>query len=145
MLPAHASLSHQSSVPLFPEAESNFTDGERIAFKWFIPTIHPGQERAFIVRYQEINNPISIAGVSVIMLGFVGFVGVLFGLGTAIFGPKLITRIRKIGEAQIAGITREETTIIETLQMKGGSCSQKELYSELGISESKLSLLLSGL
>jgi uncharacterized membrane protein len=145
MLPAHASLSHQSSVPLFPEAESNFTDGERIAFKWFIPTIQPGQERAFIVRYQEIANPYSVVGVSFFAVGLVGLVGVLFGLGTAIVGPQLINRLRQIGEIQVAGITREETTIIETLQMKGGLCSQKELYSELGISESKLSLLLSGL
>ncbi len=50
-----------------------------------------------------------------------------------------------MGEVQVAGITQEETTILETLQVKGGSSSQKQLYTELDISESKLSLLLSGL
>jgi hypothetical protein len=145
MLPAHASLSHQSSVPLFPEAETNFTDGERIAFKWFISTIQPGQERAFIVRYQEIANSSSVARISFVVFGFVGLIGVLFGLGAAILGPRLIIRIKQIGEVQVVGITREEKTILETLQRKGGSSSQKELYTDLDISESKLSLLLSGL
>ena len=145
MLSAHASLSHESSVPLFPEADTNFTDGQRIAFKWFISTILPGQERAFIVRYQEIDTSSSVASVSYIVFGIVGLVGGLIGLGAAILGPKLITRFRRAGDVQVAGIIREETIILETLQTKGGSCSQKELYRELDISESKMSLLLSGL
>jgi uncharacterized membrane protein len=145
VLPAHASLSHESSVPLFPEADTNFTDGQRIAFKWFVSSIQPGQERAFIIRYQVIDESDIVTGVSIIVIVFVGLVGVVFGLGIAILGPKINTRIRHIGEVQYAGITREETIILETLKMKGGSCSQKELYNELDISESKLSLILSGL
>ncbi|MHA2146448.1 MAG: helix-turn-helix transcriptional regulator [Candidatus Thorarchaeota archaeon] len=145
MLPAHASLSHKSSVPLFPEAETNFTDGQRIAFKWFVSQIQPGQERAFIVRYQAIDNSNDVVGVSFIVFGFVGLGGVLLGLGVAVFGPRLYSRIRRFGTVQYAGVTQEETIILETLQMKGGSCSQKELYSDLDISESKLSLLLGGL
>jgi uncharacterized membrane protein len=145
MLPAHASLSHKSAVPIFPEADTNFTDGQRIAFKWFVSIIQPGQERVFIVRYQSIDNSNSVTEVSFIAFGLVGLGGVLFGLGAAILGPKLITRIRRSSEVKYAGITHEETIILEQLQMKGGSCSQKELYGELDISESKLSLLLSGL
>lgn len=145
MLPAHASLSHESSVPFFPEADTNFTDGQRIAFKWFISSIQPGQERAFIIRYQVIDDPDIITGVSIIAFVLVGLVGAVFGLGIAILGPKLYTRIRRVGDVQYAGITREETIILETLKMKGGSYSQKELYNELDISESKLSLILSGL
>ncbi|MHA1965470.1 MAG: DUF7343 domain-containing protein [Candidatus Thorarchaeota archaeon] len=145
MLPAHASMSHKSSVPLFPEADTNFTDGQRIAFKWFVSKLQPGQERAFIVRYQVIENSDSVTGVSFIVFGLVGFVGVLLGLGVAILGPKLNSRIRRFGDVQYAGITHEEKIILETLQMKGGSCSQKELHGDLDISESKLSLLLSGL
>ena len=145
MLPAHAVLSQKSSVPLFPEADTNFTDGQRIAFKWFISSIQPGQERAFIVRYQTIYSSSSAIEVSFVTFGLVGLVGMIFGLGVAILGPKLNTRIRRFGDVQYAGITHEETTILETLQLKGGSSSQKELYGELDISESKLSLLLSGL
>lgn len=145
MLPAHASLSHESSVPLFPEADTNFTDGQRIAFKWFVPSIQPGQERAFIIRYQVIDDSDIITGVSIIAFVLVGIVGAVFGLGVAILGPKLNTRIRRIGDVQYAGVTHEETIILDTLRMKGGSCSQKELYNELDISESKLSLILSGL
>jgi hypothetical protein len=145
MLPAHAFLSHKSSVPLFPEADTNFTDGERIAFKWLISAIQPGQERAFIVRYQGSHISNNFVGVSSIVLGFVGLVGIFIGLGLATLGPKVITRIRQFGEVQVAGITREETIILETLQMRNGSCSQQELYQELDISESKLSLILNGL
>ncbi|MHA1138095.1 MAG: helix-turn-helix transcriptional regulator [Candidatus Thorarchaeota archaeon] len=145
MLPAHASLSHESSVPLFPEADTNFTDGQRIAFKWFVSSIQPGQEHAFIIRYQVIDDSEIVTGVSILTFVLVGLVGAVFGLGIAILGPKLDTRIRRIGDVQYAGITREETIILETLKMKGGSYSQKELYSELDISESKLSLILSGL
>jgi uncharacterized membrane protein len=145
MLPAHASLSHKSSVPLFPAADTNFTDGQRIAFEWSVSSIQPGQERAFIIRYQVIDGSDSAIEVSTVTLVLAGLVGMVFGLGVAILGPKLNTRIRRIGDVQYAGITHEETTILATLQMKGGSCSQKELYNELDISESKLSLILSGL
>ncbi|MHA1289241.1 MAG: helix-turn-helix transcriptional regulator [Candidatus Thorarchaeota archaeon] len=138
-------MSHESSVPLFPEADTNFTDGQRIAFKWFVSSIQPGQEHAFIIRYQVIDDSEIVTGVSILTFVLVGLVGAVFGLGIAILGPKLDTRIRRIGDVQYAGITREETIILETLKMKGGSYSQKELYSELDISESKLSLILSGL
>jgi uncharacterized membrane protein len=50
-----------------------------------------------------------------------------------------------LGAVQYTGITNEESMIIESIQMKGGSCSQKDLYRQLDISESKLSLVLSGL
>ncbi|MHA1950381.1 MAG: helix-turn-helix transcriptional regulator [Candidatus Thorarchaeota archaeon] len=145
LLPAHSSLSHKSSVPLFPEADTNFTDGQRIAFKWSISILQPGQERVFIVRYQVIKNSNSVTGVSYSVFGLVGFAGVLLGLGAAILGPKLNSRIRRFGHVQYTGITHEEEEILETLQMKGGSCSQKELHKDLDISESKLSLLLGGL
>lgn len=145
LLPAHASLSHSSSVPLFPDAETNFTDGERIAFKWFVSTLQPGQERAFIIQYQVIINENDIVETSFTVLAFVGLVGVIVGVGGSTFGPMLVNRFKRFGEVQYAGITSEEKIILETLQLKGGSCSQKDLYNELDISESKLSLILSGL
>jgi hypothetical protein len=145
VLPSHASLSHDSVVPLFPQSNGNFTDGVAMAFVWYNPSLLPGQENVFIVRYQipttsEVNSPNSL-----LLLGIVGAFGVLLGLGGAITFPRLKKRLRRLGAVQYAGITIEESMIIESIQMKGGSCSQKELYRHLDISESKLSLVLGGL
>ncbi|MHA2142647.1 MAG: helix-turn-helix transcriptional regulator [Candidatus Thorarchaeota archaeon] len=145
ILPDHASLSHDSVVPLFPQSNDNFTDGVSMAFGWFSPSLLPGQENVFIVRYQipitsEIDNPGSL-----LLMGVIGVLGVLLGLGGAIFAPRLLKRLRRIGAVQYAGITKEESMIIEAIQLKGGSCSQKDLYRQLDISESKLSIVLGGL
>jgi uncharacterized membrane protein len=145
ILPGHSSLSHDSVVPLFPQSNGNFTDGVSMAFVWYNSALLPGQEKVFIVRYQ-IPTVSEVSGSNFpLLLGIVGALGVLLGLGGAISAPRLRKRLRRLGAVQYTGITNEESMIIESIQMKGGSCSQKDLYRQLDISESKLSLVLSGL
>ncbi|MHA2003315.1 MAG: helix-turn-helix transcriptional regulator [Candidatus Thorarchaeota archaeon] len=145
ILPGHASLSHDSVVPLFPQSKDNFTDGVAMVFVWYNPSLLPGQEDVFIVRYQIPTTSVVSNPTSLLLLSIVGVFGILLGLGGAISAPRLRTLLRRLGAVQYAGITAEESMIIESIQMKGGSCSQKELYRQLDISESKLSLVLGGL
>lgn len=144
-LPSHASLSHDSAVPLFPNADANFTDGESMAFIWYIPLLQPGQESAFIIRYQEPVVSIINSEDSVVVLSFIGILGVFIGIGITKVGPILHSYLRRTKVVQYHGITNEEELIISRIKSKGGSCSQKELYRELDIGESKLSLILTGL
>ena len=59
--------------------------------------------------------------------------------------PKVVERLRHIGSVRLVGITAEEDTILETIRRKGGACNQKELYRQLNMSQSKVSLILSNL
>ncbi|MCK4567460.1 MAG: hypothetical protein KAU48_09135, partial [Candidatus Thorarchaeota archaeon] len=55
ILPEGAMLSQESVVPLFPDTDSNYTDGSSLAFVWFTQSLQPGQERVFIIKYQTPN------------------------------------------------------------------------------------------
>jgi uncharacterized membrane protein len=59
--------------------------------------------------------------------------------------PRVLQRIRQIGAVRFVGVTNEEEEILETIRRKGGSCSQKDLYTELAMSQSKISIVLTGL
>ena len=71
--------------------------------------------------------------------------GIIGGYTVSIASPKIRTRMRKIKETQYVGTTKEEAKILDIIKEKNGLCSQQELYQQLDISESKLSLVLNGL
>ena len=144
ILPDYATLSHDDVIPIYPESNGNFTDGQSIGFVWYRSRILPGQENVFIVRYQtystDANNQMSL-----VLLGLVGMLGIIGGYTVSIASPKIRTRMRKIKETQYVGTTKEEAKILDIIKEKNGLCSQQELYQQLDISESKLSLVLNGL
>lgn len=145
ILPGHVSLSHESLVPIFPEANSNFTDGESMAFVWNIPILQPGQEHVFIVRYQ-LHYPNLIQNNLLLPEAWIFIIfGILCGVILGVTGPNLIRRAKSISSTQYAGLTSEEEEILVIIQQRGGSCPQKELYRQLTMSESKLSLVLGNL
>jgi uncharacterized membrane protein len=43
------------------------------------------------------------------------------------------------------GVTSEEEEVIEIIRRKGGSCSQKALYTGLNLSQAKVSIMLNNL
>ncbi|MHA1907038.1 MAG: helix-turn-helix transcriptional regulator [Candidatus Thorarchaeota archaeon] len=145
ILPKETLLSQQSVTPLFPQASSNYTDGLSMAFEWYIDFLQSGQEKAFIVRYQEFldsSTNIGLDGSELIVVG-AGFLGI--GLVFGYFGPKLISKLREIGRVRIVGITSEEEEVMDAIRVKGGSCPQKDLYRELDMSQAKVSLILTAL
>jgi uncharacterized membrane protein len=145
VLPSEALLSQESIVPIFPGADANYTNGVSLSFVWFTPTLHPGQERVFIIKYQLPNFENSPLGSSPLAILIVALLGVAAGMLLILFGPRVYQRIRKVGKVRFVGVTSEEEEILEILRTKGGSCSQKDLYRDLDMSQAKVSIILNNL
>ncbi len=145
ILPTEAMLSQESVVPLFPDTDSNYTDGSSLAFVWFTQSLLPGQERVFIIKYQTPNYE-GVPIQSFLTQSFaIAFLGILLGIGLTIFGPRLVYRLRRIGKVRFIGVTTEEEEVLEVIRQKGGSCPQKDLYTEFDKSQAKVSLILNNL
>lgn len=145
ILPDEAMLSQESVVPLFPDMDSNFTDGNSLAFVWFTEAIEPGQERVFIIQYQLPNYESSPTQTFLLESILFASLGIVIGIVLAIGGPKVLYRIRRIGKVRFIGVTSEEEEVLEVIRRKGGSCPQKDLYTEFDMSQAKVSLLLNNL
>jgi len=145
ILPEYASLSDESLVPIFPNSDSNYTNGKSLIFVWNANILQPGQERAYIIRYQvDYVESIPEALSPLLVLLFL-VIGIGIGSILTFFWPRIASRIKKSRRVEYLGITSEEEEILDIVREKGGSCSQKELYRSLPISESKVSLLLGNL
>jgi uncharacterized membrane protein len=145
VLPQDAMLSRESVVPLFPDTDSNFTDGETLAFVWFTQSLQPGQERVFIVKYQIPNDESNPYQSDLVGSIIIALLGVGFGIVLTLGGPKFYHRVRRIGSVRFVGVTAEEEEVLEVIQRKGGSCPQKDLYTEFDMSQAKVSLILNNL
>ncbi len=144
ILPEYYSLSDESLVPIFPNSDSNYTDGKSLIFVWETPSLQAGQERAFIIRYQA-DHVETVANTSPFLILTILLVGIAIGSVLTFIVPKAVQRIENLGKVEYLGITSEEEELLGIIKEKGGSCSQKELYRRLPISESKVSLLLGNL
>lgn len=145
VLPQDAVLSRESLVPLFPSAESNYTDGASLAFVWFIDSLQVGQERAFTVRYQYPNSQQGPLGSFLYESILIAILGIFAGAFLTIGGPKVYHRIKRIGSVKFVGVTSEEEEVLAVIRKKGGSCPQKDLYTEFDMSQAKVSLILNNL
>ncbi len=145
ILPPFTMLSQESVVPLFPSPELNFTNGQSLAFIWEIQSLQPGQEKVFIVKYQVPSAQIDSPTFSALNAILLALLGVAFGVVLTIGGPKLLARAKRMGEVRFVGVTSEEEEVIEIIRRKGGSCSQKDLYNGLNLSQAKVSIMLNNL
>jgi hypothetical protein len=145
VLPVHASLNPEFITPLFPNANENFTDGESLVFVWNLQELLPGEERMFMVSYEIPYMPPAPEGFTLTAVFFAGLLSGLGLLGIVVLRPSFSREDERIPVAPFAGLTTEEETILNLVRSKGGSCSQKELYTQLSISESKISLILRNL
>jgi uncharacterized membrane protein len=144
-LPDEALLSEESLAPIYPDADMNYTDGTSLSFVWTTPLLQPGQVRVFIIRYQTPNY-VSGAVASFLLESIViALLGIFAGIGLALGGPKLLYRLKRIGQVRFIGVTSEEEEVLEVIRRKGGSCPQKDLYTEFEMSQAKVSLLLNNL
>ena len=145
VLPTEAMLSQQSVVPLFPDTSANYTDGSSLAFVWFTDALHPGQERVFIIKYQTPNYQSAPVQTFFAQSILIALLGIIAGAGLVYFGPKILYRVRRIGKVRFIGVTSEEEEVLEVIRQKGGSCPQKDLYTEFDMSQAKVSLILNNL
>lgn len=145
-LPPHAVLDTQSS-PLFPQPTSNFTDGTSMVFVWESGQILPGQERVYIIKYGLQNIQPAIVDTSMNTLLLV-ILAAFTGAATIIVVQKLPSLIRAARVPRVIsdhGMTEHEQKVIRILTRKGGSCSQRDIYDDLGMSQSLASMVLTGL
>jgi len=145
ILPPEAILSQESIIPLFPNTDANYTDGSSLAFTWFTEDLQPGQERVFIIRYQTPNYESAPLQSFFVESIAIGLIGILLGIMLAVFGPRIAYRLRRIGKVRFIGVTNEEEEVLEVIRQKGGSCPQKDLYTEFDMSQAKVSLILNNL
>jgi uncharacterized membrane protein len=144
-LPVHASLSQASVVPLFPAPTGNLTDGHSLAFFWYSSQLQIGQERVFIIKYQVPTSSTLDGSASAVLPMLYAIAGVIAGMLTMRFGPGLVYRVKRIGTTRLVGVTAEEQQILDLIRNKGGSCPQKDLYTDSGMSQAKISVILSNL
>ncbi len=145
ILPQHATLSRDSVGPVYPDPDTNSTDGFSLIFSWEIPVLRVGQEKVFIVKYRTPNTaPAQSDIVYTLQLASI-LLGIILGIILTLVGPRFITRVRNLGSVRVVGITSEEDEVLDVLRQKGGSCSQKDLYVELDMSQSKVSIILTNL
>jgi uncharacterized membrane protein len=146
-MPPHAILEQDVAAPLFPDPTFNYTDGERLVFVWFSSQLLPGQEIAFIVKYDL---PLEVATSASSALPTVGLVAgsILIGAVVALSVervPKLLAKRRSSGPPQLVGISDNEAKVVQFLTRKGGSCTQREIYEKLNLSQSMVSTILTTL
>jgi hypothetical protein len=144
-LPQGAMLSDESLVPIYPDSDANYTDGSSISFVWAVASLQPGQERVFIIKYQTSNYASDVISSFLVESIIISLLGITAGIGLALGGPRLLYRLRRIGKVRFIGVTAEEEEILEVIRRKGGSCPQKDLYTEFEMSQAKVSLLLNNL
>ncbi len=147
ILPEYTQLSAESSVPVFPEADFNFTDGSSLGFVWHVSLLESGQERVFIVGYQSELNERTGLIFTPFEIGLIILISFLIGIVATFTGIHIIPKLKRIQKESvpIAGVTSEEAIVLRILETKGGFCFQRELYDQMEISQSKLSLVLKNL
>ncbi len=145
-LPPHSILDERSS-PLFPQPTMNYTDGSRLIFVWQTELILPGQEQVFIVKYGLPHVQPAVMDDSmntmllVILAGFSGAAIIIVVQRL----PNLIRAARVPRVILNQGMTDHEQQVIQILTRKGGSCPQRDIYDDLGMSQSLASMVLTGL
>jgi len=150
ILPAHAVLQTDVSAPLFPSPSSNYTDGQSSIFVWSSELLLPGQEVAYIVKYQ-IPSAIMQTDPAVPSLTQLIPLGVLFVIigGVAVLFveriPVVIRRFKTRTVITPIRLSKQEEDILSFLSKKGGSCPQREIYEELDMSQSLASTILTSL
>jgi len=148
LLPPHANLESGASAPLFPNPSANFTDGSRLGFTWLTPFLFPGQELAFIVKYQLPSGLLQQDQVAEPNLLLIILLAASIGVIAALVlerTPAAIRKLRSTREPKISVVSRQEDQVLALLKKKGGSCLQREIYEDLDLSQSAASMILNSL
>ena len=145
IMPAHSSLSSESVSPIFPTSTANYTDGNSMIFVWEEPILQSGQEKVFIIKYQTPLAESLQPATSLLTTSLLLVAGIMVGIAFMYLFPRVADRLKQLGAVRIVGVTNEEEEVLDALRKKGGSCSQKELYMQFDLSQSKVSLILGNL
>jgi uncharacterized membrane protein len=147
ILPSHAILQSDAAAPLFPNPTMNFTDGYHPVYVWYRNQMFPGQEVAFIIKYQL---PAAIIQDPPSQLNslLVGFLALVIGAVSVLFIeriPMLIKRLQSRTVIAPIRLSKQEEEVLNFLTKKGGSSPQREIYEDLDMSQSLASTVLASL
>jgi uncharacterized membrane protein len=147
-LPPYAILNVEAAAPLFPTATSNYTDGVRSVYVWKTDILLPGQEIVHIIKYMI---PSVLLDTTPVVIDNSLLIGVIAALGAAISVivleriPKWMKKLRTTELVVSGKISIQEQEILDLLSSKGGSCSQREIYENLDMSQAMASMMLTSL
>jgi hypothetical protein len=147
VLPPYAVLQNETAAPLFPKPTSNFTDGSSFVFSWETSILLPGQELAYVIKYQI---PVTYPQTSALPQNYtlVVLLAILGGAITTIVIeriPKFLALFRDKPQIVISGVSKQERDILDFIRGKGGTCTQREIYREMNLSQSIVSTVLTTL
>ncbi|MFW9786270.1 MAG: helix-turn-helix transcriptional regulator [Candidatus Thorarchaeota archaeon] len=147
ILPTHAILQTDAAAPLFPNPTLNFTDGFRPIYVWYRASLLPGQEVAYIVKYQ-LPAAIVEPQPSPINAILFGAVFLIIGAVVAVVVERIPLILQRLQTRKIitpVRLSKQEEQVLNFLTKKGGSCPQREIYEELDMSQSLASTILTAL
>jgi uncharacterized membrane protein len=147
ILPTHAILQSDASAPLFPNPTMNFTDGYRPIYVWHRDLMLPGQEVAYIIKYQ-LPAAILVAPQEPLNPVVFGLVFLVIGAVAAIFIERIPILMKKFKTRTVIApmrLSKQEEQVLNLLAKKGGSSPQREIYVELDMSQSLASTILTSL
>lgn len=153
-LPPHAVLDYYTN-PIHPEPTRNHTDGYSMVFTWETGPVFPDDAVVFIIKYgvpvyPEVEVPANTeadlnATTTLILVAVVATLGgAVIALGIERV-PNAVGNMRTRRLIGGEGVSKQEREVIRLLSGKGGSCLQREIYEELDMSQSMVSMLLTGL
>jgi len=147
-LPPHAVLDLEAAAPLFPSATSNHTDGIRTIYAWKTSVLLPGQEIAYVIKYlmpAVLFDTVTTITDNSLVIGILAAVG---AAGAVLILERMPTWIKRLKarEVVVSGrISSQEQEILDFLSSRGGSCSQREIYAGLDMSQAMASMMLTSL
>ncbi|MFW9960943.1 MAG: helix-turn-helix transcriptional regulator [Candidatus Thorarchaeota archaeon] len=147
-LPPHAILHSEAAAPLFPSATSNHTDGTHTVYVWKTDVLLPGQEIVHIIKYLIpavlIDTPVVFADNSL----SIGLIAAIASAGAVLIIERIPAWMKRLRtrELIVSGkISAQEQEILDLLTKRGGSCSQREIYENLDMSQAMASMMLTSL
>jgi len=147
-LPPHAILHSEAAAPLFPTATSNHTDGTRIVYVWETDILLPGQEIVHIIKYLIPAVLLDTATAATDNSLAIGIIAAIAAAGAVLIIERIPAWMKRLRTREfiVSGkISAQEQEILDLLSKRGGSCSQREIYENLDMSQAMASMMLTSL
>lgn len=148
-LPQHAIIDQDAASPLYPSPSANHTDGSRPIYVWYLDSLLPGQEIVYIIKYQM---PAALVDTDTAVISsnpiFIMIVSAVVGGLAVLLIERIPPWIKRLNSRELivsGKISSQEQEILDLLNTRGGSCSQREIYEELDMSQSMTSMMLTSL
>jgi uncharacterized membrane protein len=147
ILPTHSILQTDAAAPLFPIPTMNYTNGHSPVYVWFRNHMLPGQEVAFIIKYQ-LPAVIIEAPLSPLNSLIIGVLAFIIGVVAVILIERIPLIVKKFQSRTLITpirLSKQEEQVLDFLSKKGGSSPQREIYEDLDMSQSLASTVLTSL